>query len=74
MDTIPSPDFVSVLSLGRMARRLGVTQTWLRQEADSGKLPCLRVSKTRYLFHPLTVEQSLARRAAQGAEGESDDA
>ena len=52
-----------VLSLGRMARRLGVTITWLRAEADAGRIPCLRAG-TRYLFCPSAVANVLAERAA----------
>jgi hypothetical protein len=58
----------ALLSLPRMARRLGVTAKWLRAEADAGRVPCLRAGK-RYLFAPPAVERSLAKRAAQNQEG-----
>lgn len=61
----PLPD---VLSLARMARRLGVTQTWLRSEADAGRVPCLRAGR-RYLFAAAAVESILAARAAQERQG-----
>ncbi len=51
-----------VLSLPRMARRLGVTQHWLREMAIVGNVPCLQAGK-RLLFHPATVEASIARLA-----------
>ena len=52
-----------VLTLGRMARRLGVTQRWLRAEAEAGRVPCLPAGK-RLLFEPVAVEESLAKQAA----------
>lgn len=54
-----------LLSLLRMARRLGVTQQWLRAEADAGRVPCLKAGK-RYLFNADAVQQALADKAAQG--------
>ena len=51
-----------ILSLARMARRLGVTSTWLRAEADAGRVPSLRAG-SRYLFAPTAVELVLAERA-----------
>lgn len=46
-----------------MARRLRVTTAWLRDEANAGRVPCLRAG-TRYLFAPEAVERVLAERAA----------
>lgn len=54
----------AVLSLARMARRLGVTQRWLRDEANAGRIPHLRAG-TRYLFSPEAVERTLPERAAE---------
>jgi hypothetical protein len=51
-----------------MARRLGVTQTWLRSETDAGRVPCLRAGR-RYLFAAAAVESILADRAAQERQG-----
>ena len=53
-----------VLNLPRMARRLGVTQTWLRREAQAGRVPALRAD-SRLLFEPEAVENAVARRAAR---------
>ena len=53
-----------LLLLGRMARRLGVTQSWLRQQAENGHIPCLR-AENRYLFNPLAVQEALVARAAK---------
>jgi hypothetical protein len=46
-----------------MARRIHVTTGWLRDEADAGRVPCLRAGN-RYLFSPSAIEQLLADRAA----------
>lgn len=58
----------ALLPLGPMARRLRVTNAWLRAEADAGRVPCLRADK-RYLFAPLAVEAALAERATRIPEG-----
>lgn len=58
-----------VLNLPRMARRLGVTQRWLRREAQAGRIPALHAD-SRLLFEPQTVEQAVARRAAQPTQAE----
>jgi hypothetical protein len=55
---------IELVSLGQLARKLGVTQNWLRQEADAGRLPCLRADK-RYLFDLETAKEALARRAGR---------
>jgi hypothetical protein len=54
----------TILTLPRMARRLGVTAAWLRDEADGGRVPCLPAGK-RYLFEPVAVERAIADRAAK---------
>lgn len=59
MDT----NHANLLPLGPMARRLGVTATWLRQEAEAKRVPCLPAGD-RYLFVPEVVERVLAERAA----------
>jgi excisionase family DNA binding protein len=60
-----------LLNLSRQARRLGVTQQWLREQADAGQLPCLKAGK-RYLFNPEAVETALSARAARTRQGGSD--
>lgn len=57
-----------LLPLSRMARRLRVTQAWLRTEADAGRVPCLRAGN-RYLFAAAAVESILAERAANERQG-----
>jgi hypothetical protein len=54
----------ALLPLNRMARVLHVTVGWLRDEANAGRVPCLRAGD-RYLFAPTAVEMVLAERATQ---------
>lgn len=62
-----------VLNLPRMARRLGVTQAWLRREAEANRVPSLRAD-SRLLFEPAAVEETVARRAARpDLEGTTDE-
>ena len=51
-----------LLTLPRLARRLGVSQSWLRQEAASGRIPCL-AARGRYLFSESAVRSALLQRA-----------
>lgn len=48
-----------------MARRLGVTTSWLRAEAAAGRLPCVRAGE-QFLFAVDAVERVLLERAQQG--------
>jgi excisionase family DNA binding protein len=57
-----------LLSLSRLARRLGITQQWLRAQADAGKIPCLKAGN-RYLFNPVAVQEALAAKAARTRQG-----
>jgi hypothetical protein len=61
-----------LLILSRMARRVGVTQKWLRQEAEAGNIPCLKAG-TRYLFNPVAVQEVLATKAANTLQRGGDD-
>lgn len=54
-----------VFPLHRAARRIGVTSRWLRNEADAGRVPCLRADG-RYLFDVDAVKRGLSQRAAVG--------
>lgn len=54
-----------------MARRLRVTQAWLRDEAEAGRIPHLKAGD-RLLFDPETVERVLLERARQDREGADD--
>lgn len=62
---------VELLTLARMARRVGVSQEWLRTEADAGRVPCLKAGK-RYLFNSVAVAEALAAQAAQSRQGVPD--
>lgn len=55
-------------SLSRMARRLGVTRQWLRDQAEAGKIPCLDAGN-RYLFNPEAVQEALAEKGARTRQG-----
>ncbi len=60
-----------LLSLPRMARRLSVSQKWLRDQAAAGKIPCLKAGK-RYLFNSVAVQEALAAKAARTRQGGHD--
>lgn len=60
-----------LLPVGPMARRLRVPVKWLHQEAEAGRVPCLKAHET-LLFDADTVERVLLQRARttkQGANG-----
>ena len=65
---------VELLTLPRMARRLQVTQAWLREQAAAGTVPSLPAGQNRYLFNADAVMTALADQAArkvgQEVEGE----
>lgn len=56
-----------LLTLDRMARRLGVTQRWLREQAEAGTIPHIKAGD-RYLFSVTAVENTLADQAGRGSE------
>lgn len=53
---------MELLTLPRMARRLGVTQDWLKEQAVSGDVRCLKAGR-RFLFDPEAVQEDLAAQA-----------
>jgi hypothetical protein len=53
-----------ILPLTVMARRLGVRRKNLKAEAESGRLPCIRIGED-LLFDPEAVERTLATRAQE---------
>jgi hypothetical protein len=57
-----------LLSLPRLARRLGITRKWLKAEADNGRLPCLKAGG-RYLFDLAAVQLVLRKRASHNDNG-----
>jgi hypothetical protein len=56
-----------LVGLSRLAAELRLPRNWLKQEAQAGRLPCLRVGR-RLLFNRVAVEQVLADRAANPAD------
>lgn len=52
------------LTLGPMARRLRVPSSWLRSEAEAGRIPHLKAGKT-LLFDAETVEGIVLERVRQ---------
>lgn len=54
--------------LPTLARRLGVSQKWLRDECQAGRLPHLPADGRRLLFNQSAVEAKLAERAAVPAQ------
>ncbi len=53
-----------LLSLPALAEALRLPETWLKNEADAGRIPHLRIGK-RYRFNREMVVAVLAQRAAQ---------
>jgi hypothetical protein len=45
-----------------MARRLRLPVKWLREEAEAGRVPCLKAGRA-FLFDPDAVEKALVERA-----------
>jgi len=54
-----------LLSLQRMARALGVTRVWLRDQAAGGNVPVLRAGK-RLLFSRAATVAAVAAMAGKG--------
>ena len=52
-----------LVSLRGLSRELKIALGWLRDEADAGRIPCLRAGRKR-LFNVEAVRQALLRRAA----------
>lgn len=51
-----------LLNLSAMARRLRVSQRWLRREVEAGRLPAIKADN-RFLFSRMAVERALLERA-----------
>ena len=47
-----------LLSLPRMARKVGVTQRWLKQESDAGRLPHVN-AEGRYLYSCKAITKAI---------------
>lgn len=66
--TIPGMESRSLTNMHGLARRFGLPASWFREEAEAGRLPCLKVGR-RLFFNLVAVEQALAERAASGRAG-----
>ncbi len=56
-----------LVNLHALARLLRLSASWLKAEANAGRIPCLKVGKS-LLFNRSAVESALAARAAIGRE------
>ena len=54
----------ALIPLNVMARRLRVPVTWLREEAEAGRVPCLKAGRA-ILVNPDAVNAALTERAAR---------
>ena len=52
-----------IITDSQLARILRVSVRWLRDEAEGGRLPCIRAER-RFLFNRQAVVSALAERAA----------
>ena len=52
----------SIVPIGILARKLKVKSSWLRAEAEAGRLPHVKAGDT-ILFDPITIERVLLERA-----------
>lgn len=50
------------IPLTRLARHLGLPVSWLKQEAEAGRLPHLKIGR-RFVFNLAAVEAVLLERA-----------
>jgi len=59
---LPIPSLpAAVLPLSKMARRLGVSQKWLRDQAEAGIIPAIRAGPGRFLFSIAVTEAAIAQ-------------
>lgn len=68
MTTPHQSQLVNLRELARRLRRFGITHAWLKQEAEAGRIPCMRAGR-RLLFNVEAVEESLIERATNGEGG-----
>ncbi len=55
-------------SLNQISIRTGLPRDWLRERAERGDIPCLRVGG-KLLFNLAAVERAIAELAAHSREG-----
>ncbi len=56
----------TLATLARRFRPYGLSRSWLRGEAEAGRIPCFKVGR-RLLFDADAVERALLERAGQKA-------
>jgi hypothetical protein len=49
--------------LAERFKRYGISQAWLKAEAEAGRIPCFRAGRKLLFDYPQAVEQSLLPRA-----------
>ena len=49
-------------NLGRLALELRLPRSWLKAEAEAGRIPCLRIGR-QFRFDAAAVKRTLAMRA-----------
>ncbi|MEE9394449.1 MAG: hypothetical protein V3W41_18290 [Planctomycetota bacterium] len=62
-------EVTQLLRLAPLAQKLRLPATWLRDEAQAGRVPCLFVGK-RFLFNEKAVIAALLQRAASERAGD----
>ena len=59
---------IKLLSLPALAEALKLPKSWIKAEADAGRIPHLKIGK-RYRFNCDAVIDTLAERAARSGKG-----
>ncbi len=54
----------SLSTVRELANELGLPVAWLKDEAQAGRIPCLRIGK-RLVFNAEAVERTLVERAGE---------
>ena len=54
---------LSLLTVVALARRLGLSAAWLKDEAEAGRIPSLRIGRS-LRFNAVAVERALVARAS----------
>jgi predicted site-specific integrase-resolvase len=55
-----------LVNLIGLSEELQLPIDWLRVQAESGRIPCLFISRKKMRFNPEAVEKALADLAAKG--------
>jgi hypothetical protein len=53
-------------NLSATARKIGFPAKWLKEQAEKGVIPFLRISKSRMLFNIEAVQKAINNLAAKG--------